>query len=509
MNDSFHCPGTIRSIQILSWRSSCRESTGSIPPTVDRFGTRCALVAGDLGACPVNSPGHRSQHTASMNQRILVVDDDEGVLASLSEALVEQGAEVATANNGPAAFALLDQFGPELVLCDVRMPSMDGLEVLQLIRERRPTIDVILMTAFDDLHTVASAMRGGAIDFLVKPIGLSQLSAVTGRALEDRRLRRRAKRDQDGTAESSPSVSLIGRDPRMIAIFKLVGQAAATRASVLIRGESGTGKELVARAIHAHSAMAAEPFVPVNCAALPSTLLESELFGHVRGAFTGAHETRRGRFAMAGRGTIFLDEIGDTTLEFQTKLLRVVQDREFQPVGSEKTHQTEARIISATHQDLEAMLGDRRFREDLYYRLRVVEIEIPPLRERQGDIPVLAHHIAHNAAATLGVAVPVLSDAALQRLNEHAWPGNVRELENCIKRAMVVASGSVIRPEHLSFTATERKKASPTLSSLDDTEREQVARVLEATNNHKGRAAQILGVSRPRLRRLMDKYGLE
>jgi DNA-binding NtrC family response regulator len=444
-----------------------------------------------------------------MNQRILVVDDDESVLASLSEALAEQGAEVATAKSGPAAFALLDQFGPDLILCDVRMPAMDGLEVLQLIRERRPTIDVIMMTAFDDLDTVASAMRAGANDFLVKPIGLAQLLAVTGRALEDRRLRQRARRDPDGVSQpGQPSISLIGRDPRMIAIFKLVGQAAATSASVLIRGESGTGKELVARAIHAHSATAAEPFVPVNCAALPSTLLESELFGHVRGAFTGAHESRRGRFAMAGRGTIFLDEIGDTSLEFQTKLLRVVQDREFQPVGSEKTQHTEARIISATHQDLEAMLGDRRFREDLYYRLRVVEIEIPPLRERASDIPLLARHIAQQASLTLGVAVPVLSDAALQRLTEHAWPGNVRELENCIKRAMVVASGSVIRPEHLTFSA-ERKKEPPALTSLDDSEREQVARVLAATNNHKGRAAQILGVSRPRLRRLMEKYGLE
>jgi DNA-binding NtrC family response regulator len=445
-----------------------------------------------------------------MNQRILVVDDDEGVLASLSEALAEQGAEVATASNGPAAFALLDQFGPELVLCDVRMPAMDGLEVLQLIRERRPTIDVVMMTAFDDLDTVASAMRSGAIDFLVKPIGLAQLSAVTERAIEDRRLRHRARRDADATSQpSQPGISLIGRDARMIAIFKLVGQAAATRASVLIRGESGTGKELVARAIHAHSATAAEPFVPVNCAALPSTLLESELFGHVRGAFTGAHESRRGRFAMAGRGTIFLDEIGDTSLEFQTKLLRVVQDREFQPVGSEKTQRTEARIISATHQDLEAMLGERRFREDLYYRLRVVEIEIPPLRERASDIPLLARHIAQQASVTLGVGIPVLSDSALRRLTEHTWPGNVRELENCIKRAMVVASGSVIRPEHLSFTAGERKKELPALSSLDDTEREQVTRVLAATKNHKGRAAQILGVSRPRLRRLMEKYGLE
>jgi two-component system NtrC family response regulator len=211
---------------------------------------------------------------------------------------------------------------------------------------------------------------------------------------------------------------------------------------------------------------------------------------------------------MAGRGTIFLDEIGDTSPEFQTKLLRVVQDREFQSVGSEKPQHTEARVISATHQDLETMMGDRRFREDLYYRLRVVEIEIPPLRERAGDIPLLARHIAQQASVALGVGMPVLSEAALRRLTEHAWPGNVRELENCMKRAMVVATGSVIRPEHLSFSS-ERKKEPAPLSSLDDAEREQVTRVLAATNNHKGRAAEILGVSRPRLRRLIEKYGLE
>ena len=264
----------------------------------------------------------------------------------------------------------------------------------------------------------------------------------------------------------------------------------------------------VARAIHAHSSAASEPFVAVNCAALPNALLESELFGHVRGAFTGAHEARRGRFAMAGRGTIFLDEIGDTTLDFQTKLLRVVQDGEFQPVGSERLERTHARVIAATHQDLESLVGSHGFREDLYYRLRVVEIVIPPLRDRVSDLPLLAEQLVARAAESLHVTAPVLSPAALDRLLEHSWPGNVRELENCLKRAVVIASGSVIREDHLSFAAP-RPEAPSKLSSLDDVEREQVVRVLEATNNHKGRAAEILGVSRPRLRRLIEKYGLE
>ena len=441
-----------------------------------------------------------------MARRILIIDDDANIRASLSEALAENGALVEVADDGVTALPLLERFQPELVLCDVRMPEIGGLAFLEVIRRRQPSVGVVLMTAFDDMETVASAMRGGAIDFLVKPIGLKQLLTVADRVFEDRQLRRRAAREPATTPRASSP--LIGRDPRMIEIYKLVGQAAATTATVLIRGESGTGKELVARAIHAHSSVSNEPFVAVNCAALPSTLLESELFGHVRGAFTGAHEARRGRFALAGRGTIFLDEIGDTTPDFQTKLLRVVQDREFQPVGSERLERTEARVIAATHQDLESMTVDRRFREDLYYRLRVVEIIVPPLRERFADLPLLTEHLVARAAESLGIAAPVLAPAALDRLLEHSWPGNVRELENCIKRAVVVASGSVIRPEHLSFTAPRTEQRGK-LSSLDEVEREQVVRVLAATGNHKGRTAEILGVSRPRLRRLMEKYGLE
>jgi transcriptional regulator with GAF, ATPase, and Fis domain len=248
--------------------------------------------------------------------------------------------------------------------------------------------------------------------------------------------------------------------------------------------------------------------VPVNCAALPSTLLESELFGHTRGAFTGAHEARRGRFALAGKGSIFLDEIGDTSLDFQSKLLRVVQDREFQPVGSERTERTEARVIAATHQNLEEMVAQRRFREDLYYRLRVVEIVIPPLRERPADIPMLAQHLLRRSCAALGSRDVVLSRDAIDALLQHSWPGNVRELENCLARAVVIASGNVVRTEHLSM-ASPRQASQVPLSSLDNLERDHVQRVLAATDGQKGRAAEILGVSRPRLNRLLQKFGLE
>jgi DNA-binding NtrC family response regulator len=387
------------------------------------------------------------------------------------------------------------------------MPNMDGLTLLNEVRTRHPSSDVIVMTAFDDMSTVVSAMRGGAVEFLVKPLDLKQLRTTVRRVFEDRRSRSKGSAAIDDQALLSGG--LIGRTPAMIEIYKLIGQAAGTRATVLIRGESGTGKELVARAIHANAVNSGEPFVPVNCAALPTTLLESELFGHVRGAFTGAMAARRGRFAVAGRGTIFLDEIGDTSLEFQSKLLRVLQDREFQPVGAERTERTEARVVAATHRDLESMVVERSFREDVYYRLRVVEIVIPPLRDRPTDIPLLASHMIHSAARALGAPPPVLSDDALSRLITHSWPGNVRELENCLTRAVVLAAGNVVRPEHISLASPSRSPgAVTTVRTLDDVEREQVARALAVTGGHKTQAAEMLGVSRPRLNRLIEKYGL-
>jgi DNA-binding NtrC family response regulator len=441
---------------------------------------------------------------------VLVVDDDPTVLASVSDVLAEEGIAVATANGGASALAVLARAAPDVVLSDVRMPDIDGLTLLREIRSKYPQADVIMMTAFDDMPTVVTAMRGGAVEFLVKPLDLKQLRTAIRRVFDDRRSRARAGERPPATPLND---GLVGRTPEMIQVYKLVGQAAGSRATVVIRGESGTGKELVARAIHANSPQSGEPFVPVNCAALPSTLLESELFGHERGAFTGAVSARRGRFAMAGAGTIFLDEIGDTSLDFQSKLLRVLQDREFTPVGAERVERTEARVIAATHRDLETMVAERSFREDLYYRLRVVEIVIPPLRERKTDIRDLAEHMLGKAAAALGVSTPVLSDDALAKLAEHSWPGNVRELENCVTRAMVIAAGNVIRPEHLSIasparTATPQPSAPLGVRPLDEVERDEVVRALNATHGHKSHAAELLGVSRPRLNRLIEKYGL-
>jgi DNA-binding NtrC family response regulator len=391
------------------------------------------------------------------------------------------------------------------VLSDVRMPEMDGIAFLKHLRERVPSIDVILMTAYDDMPTVVAAMREGAVEFLVKPLDLHHVRRVLAAAFADRSTRERGTRTP---AASLALDELVGHDASMIAVFKLIGQAALTRATVMVRGESGTGKELVARAIHANSAAAADPFVPVNCAALPAPLLESELFGHTRGAFTGAVVARKGRFAIAGRGTIFLDEIGDTSAEFQTKLLRVVQERTFEPLGAEHAERTEARVIAATHRDLEQMVEDGTFREDVYYRLRVLEIVLPALRERRGDIPFLVAEFLRRASATDGSRPSVMTQEALQRLEEYDWPGNVRELENCLARAVAVASGGVIREEHLAFRASRHGVVAP-IASLTEIEKDHLRRVMDATGGHKARAAEILGVSRPRLNRLLAKYGLE
>jgi DNA-binding NtrC family response regulator len=437
--------------------------------------------------------------------KVLVVDDDARVRTALRDALRGAGFDTDVAESATQALSMMGTFEPQVVVSDVRMPDLTGLDLLRELRARAPDVDVVLMTAFDDMATVVEAMKQGAAEFLVKPLDLDDLQRTLERVVADREMRGRKRSSAVGTPDAG---ALVGRDPRMIQIYKLVGQAAVTRATVLLRGESGTGKELVARAIHAHSTSSAEPFVPVNCAALPSTLLESELFGHVRGSFTGAVNNRQGRFAQAGRGTIFLDELGDTTLEFQTKLLRVLQDREFQAVGSDKTERTEARVIAATHQNLEEMIAERRFREDLYYRLRVVEIVIPPLRDRATDIPILAEHMLRRAAESLSVQPAVLSAEARAQLMQHHWPGNVRELENCLMRAIVVATGGVIRPEHLSMSSPASAREAR-LPSLDDLERDHIVRVLELTEGHKGRAANVLGVSRPRLNRLIEKYGLE
>ena len=441
------------------------------------------------------------------SRTVLVVDDDADIRASLADFLSEEGAQVTVAATAEEALSVVAGLRPQLVISDVRMPGLSGLDLLRVIRERAPATDVVLMTAFDDMPTIVSAMREGASDFLTKPIDLADLRAVLSRVFSDQEFR---ESDVDAVPDVSAGTDhLVGRDPRMIALYKLIGQVAANRTTVLVRGESGTGKELIARAIHVNSPKADQPFVPVNCTALPTGLLESELFGHLRGAFTGAVANRRGRFALAGTGTIFLDEIGDTTPEFQAKLLRVLEDREFFPIGAERPERTEARVIAATHRNLEELIEQKLFRADLYYRLRVVEITIPPLRDRPRDIPLLAQHLVARAATRLGrAAPPMLAPETLEVLLTRPWPGNVRELDNYLTRAVVMASGGVIRPELLDVPQ-ERARSSEALGTLAEVEREHIVRVLVATDGNKARAARMLGISRPRLDRLLWKHGIE
>jgi len=438
--------------------------------------------------------------------RLLLVDDDPSVRRALGGTLSEGGYEVATAEDAEKALARMAEFSPDVILSDIRMPGLDGIELLKKVRKRAPSVDVILMTAFDDMPTVVRAMREGAFDFLVKPLELEELQSVLDRAEADRGVREQARRTSEEEAEAYRLDTLVGHDPRMIEVYKLVGQLAASRVTVLIRGETGTGKELVARAIHHNSAEHSEPFIPVNCSALPENLLESELFGHLKGAFTGAVSDRRGRFALAGRGTVFLDEIGDTTSAFQSKLLRILEDGEFYPVGADHAVRTEARVVAATHRHLERMVEEGTFREDLYFRLQVVEVWLPPLRDRPSDIPVLARHFLRKASQELHRSEPTLPEESLNALLQHDWPGNVRELENCLTRAVVTATGTVIRPGHLRLRSEvqDSPEAFPTLEELS---RAHVRRVMAATDGNKTEAARILGISKPKLYRMLEAIG--
>jgi DNA-binding NtrC family response regulator len=445
------------------------------------------------------------------------VDDDAAIRETISNNLEAWSYTVASAESGTAALAMIHEFDPGLVITDVRMPGMSGLELLASIRRLAPGVDVVVVTAFEDMATAVAAMKAGALEYLVKPLDLDRIEILVERCFKDRSARRRAERHAQLESESGERYAiseLIGRNPRMIEVYKTVGAVAESRAPVLIRGETGTGKELVARAIHFNSAAASEPFVAVNCTAIPESLLESELFGHVRGAFTGAASDRKGRFELAGSGTVFLDEIGDTTGAFQAKLLRVIQQREFTPVGAERSRRTEARVIAATHRDLEALVASGAFREDLYYRLRVVEIVVPPLRDRLDDLPLLASHILRRAAAEMHHPTRSLASGALERLAAHDWPGNVRELENTLTRALLVTRGSMITADDLPV-AQLRSRAAETASharadsSLRHAVRAHVERVLHETEGNKRRAAKLLGISRSRLDRLLAVGGQE
>ena len=443
--------------------------------------------------------------------RVLVVDDDQSIRETLEYHLRESGYDVTTAASAEQALSRIASADPSLLITDVRMSGMSGLELLAKVRAVRPETDVLVITAFEDMQTAISAMKVGAVDYLVKPLDLDQIDLVIERCLRDQRARRRLAQYAADEAEPYALSQLVGRDGKMISVYKTIGTLTRSRAPVLIRGETGTGKEVIARAIHFNSAELEEPFVAVNCTAVPEPLLESELFGHVRGSFTGAIGDRKGRFELAGRGTLFLDEIGDTSPAFQAKLLRVLQEREFYPVGGERPRRTEARVIAATHRDLERSVADGAFREDLYFRLRVVEIVVPPLRERRGDIAPLAQHLLAKAARELHRESLQLAPDALRALEAYDWPGNVRELENTLMRAVALSTGATIGATDLSIGASASSPArsgSERSATLQQVEREHVERVLRESGWNKRQACRILGVSRPRLDRLLERHGI-
>lgn len=454
-----------------------------------------------------------------MNGRILVVDDEEGLREALAEKLRHSGHEVETAESAEEALSGLSRFEPDLIVTDLMMPGLSGLELLEKVQETVPSVDVVVMTGHEDMSSAVDAMKAGAFDYLVKPVKLARVDDLVNRCLKEQALNREAREEADSSPARGAAGRVVGRDPRMIEIYKMIGVLARNRATVLIRGETGTGKEMVARAIHDNSAHADEPFVAVNCTALSETLLESELFGHVKGSFTGAVSARRGYFEMAGSGTIFLDEIGDTSGEFQTKLLRVLQERTFYPVGGETPKRTEARIIAATHQPMETLVEEGSFREDLYFRLRVVEIEVPALRERRDDIPLLADALLERIREATGSPVRHIGPVAMARLRSHDWPGNVRELENALTRAAILARGPAIGEEHLvlgidtdpgRFGAAPRTgpEDDPDDFSLDTAIRKHVQIVLHRTEGNKSEAARVLGISRSRLQRYVDRFDL-
>jgi two-component system NtrC family response regulator/two-component system response regulator HydG len=448
---------------------------------------------------------------------VVVIDDEVNAAAALETLLREDGYEVGRANDGRSGLAMLERIEADVVLTDLRMPGMDGLELLGKIKEIRPGTMVILMTAYGTVKTAVKAMKLGAEDYLSKPIDVEELEVVLERAIERKRLLEEARSLRERLDHKYKFDNLVGESPEMLAAFKTIRQVAPSASSVLILGESGTGKELFAQALHQNSPRKDKPFVKVACAALPETLLESELFGHEKGSFTGALYARAGRFEMADGGTLFLDEIGDISPTVQVKLLRFLEEREFERVGGNRTHKVDVRIVAATHRDLPKKLADGTFREDLYYRLNVIEIHIPPLRERPGDVPLLAQHFMGKYAAANHKEVRGLSDEALALFLQHPWPGNVRELENAMERAIVLANEPVLTPIHfptLRRAGSQAPQGSSTAvagvtipgSTLADIEREAILRTLEAVGGSTSRAASLLQISARKVQYKLKEY---
>ncbi|MFQ5846961.1 MAG: sigma-54-dependent transcriptional regulator [Candidatus Methylomirabilales bacterium] len=467
--------------------------------------------------------------------KIVVADDEESVRWTLRKALERSGYAVTTVADGQAAVETANRVGADLVLMDIKMPTVDGLQALSLLRQRHPGTMVIIMTAFGSLQAAVEAMKRGAYDYITKPFDFEELTLLVRRALEVKTLTEELNRLKARLKDRQELDEIVGTSQGMQVVFKLVGQVADSAATVLIEGESGTGKELIARAIHKNSPRHPGPFVTVNCAAIPRDLLESELFGHEKGAFTGAVATRRGKFELADGGTIFLDEIGEMDPALQTKILRVFEERRFERLGGEIPIAVDVRILAATNRNLQALMAQGIFREDLFYRLNVVTITLPPLRERQEDIPLLVEHFLRLYA---GDDRKEVSPEALNCLLRHQWPGNVRELENVIKRACLLARTRLILPEHFpeALQAAARTPGAEGAVStpgglgrevrgelrrvggdkdgglyehiLSLAERPLLQAVLDRVGGNQLKAAELLGINRNTLRKRMKQLGI-
>ncbi len=448
-----------------------------------------------------------------MKKRILIVEDEDKLRRILELQLVDSGFDVVKAASAEEALPLIDR--ADLILSDFRLPGMSGLEMLQLIRRQNTQVPVIVMTAFGTIENAVEAMKAGAVDFLLKPFELDHLTAVVNKALEIRTLREENRALKEELGRKYQWDNIVGRSQAMQQIFATIMRVAPTRATVLLAGESGVGKDLIARAIHFHSPRKDRPFVKINCTALPENLMESELFGYEKGAFTGATTSKPGKFEQADSGTVMLDEIGDVPANIQVKLLRVLQEREFERLGSNKTLHIDVRVIAATNRDLRAALEEGTFREDLYYRLNVVPLEIPPLRDRKEDLPYLARHFVEKLAPEMGNQVTGITDAAIDKLMQYSWPGNVRELENVIERSMVMAGGEKLDANDIRLDMNLRHRASngdlslPDGMSLDQYEQELIRDALKRSNGNKSQAARLLGLTRNALRYRLTQMGID
>ncbi len=441
-----------------------------------------------------------------MKFKVLVVDNDPEMLDLLRQRLENDGRIVTAVADGAAAIEALERDEFDVVLTDLVMDGTDGWAVLQETQRRQPSARVVLMTAFASLETAIDAIRQGAYDYLTKPFKLAQVTLTINRALDDRRLREENRVLREQVEQRFSFDNLIGRSPAMLSVFDKIRAVTTSDATILLLGESGTGKELVARAIHHNSLRHGKPFVPVNCAAIPRDLLESELFGHEKGAFTGAVRKRRGLFVDADGGTLFLDEVGDIPPPLQGKILRALQDHTVRPVGGSEEIRLDVRVVSATHRDLMALIGDGRFREDLYYRLAVIPIRLPSLRERPDDILLLAGHFLARAAKAVGKALTGFDQEATAWLLQHRWPGNVRELENVIERAATLARTSLITRGDLGIEFAPEATGMGVRPTLAELEESYIRRVLEETKGDKVAAARILGVS---VRTLQRRFQVE